>query len=214
MTPRVRRFLLLSRRARARVLLVAGALAASLTALVITAGRSSSREVDRLINVLQLRDGVRVAEIGAGTGWLTLEIATRVGASGRVYSTELSLRRLDEIREAVAEAGLTNVTVVEAAPRSANLPAACCDAVFMRRVYHHFTDPSAITLDLHDALVGGWRLVIIEFESGGLLGMVSRMGIDQARLIAEVTTGGFELVSVGEWPGWGHDVAVFQRPES
>ena len=197
---------------RARVLLIAGTLVVSLTALLLTTGRSREGEVDRLVNVLKLRDGMKVAEVGAGTGWLTVEIAARLGASGRVYSTELSPRRLDDIRAAVGKAGLSNVTVVQGSERSANLPAACCDAVFMRRVYHHFADPSAITLDLNGALVGGGRLVIIEFESGGLLGMVSRMGIDQARLITEVTAGGFEFVSVDEWPSWGHYVAVFQKP--
>lgn len=184
----------------------------SLAALVLSVGRSGEGEVDRLISVLQLRDGMKVAEVGAGTGWLTVEIATRLGASGRVYATELSPRRLDDIREAVGKAGLSNVTVVQGAERFTNLPAGCCDAVFMRRVYHHFTYPSEITIDLHDTLVPGGRLVIIEFESGGLLGMVSRMGIDQARLVTEVTAGGFELVSVDEWPSWGHYVAVFQKP--
>jgi len=200
------------RRRRARPLLIGVALVASLTILVLAVGSSNDSEVDRLADLLQVREGMKVAEIGAGSGWLTVEIATRVGASGRVFSTELSERRLDQIRDAVADAGLSNVTVVQAGERSANLPAGCCDAVFMRRVYHHLTDASAILLDLRDALAGGGRLVIIEFEAGGLLGMVSREGIDQAPLIAEVTASGFDLVSVGEWPGWGHYVAVFQKP--
>lgn len=173
---------------------------------------TSDNEVDRLVGLLQMREGMKVAEIGAGSGWLTVEIATRVGASGRVFSTELSERRLDQIRDAVADAGLSNVTVVRAGERSANLPTGCCDAAFMRRVYHHFTDAPAIVRDLRDALTEGGRLVIIEFEAGGFWGMVSREGIDRAPLIAEVTAGGFELVSVDEWPGWGHYVAVFRKP--
>ena len=212
MTGRAGRPRFLSTRGRALSLLAAGALAVGVMALGLTIGRSNDEEVDRLIDLLQLRDGTRLAEIGAGTGWLTVEMASRVGASGRVYSTELSPRRLGQIRDAVADAGLANVTVVEAGEQSANLPAGCCDAVFMRRVYHHFADASAITDDLHDALVGGGRLVIIEFESSGLLGTVTRMGIEQSRLITEVTAGGFELVSVDEWPGWGHYLAVFRKP--
>jgi hypothetical protein len=76
----------------------------------------------------------------------------------------------------VANAGLTNVIVTEAGARTSNLPAGCCDTVIMRQVYHHFDDPSAMLRDLHHALVDGGRLVIIEFESSGLLGTVTRMG--------------------------------------
>ena len=67
---------------------------------------------------------------------------------------------------------------------------------------HHFTDPSAILHGFRDSLVGAGRLVIIEFEPGGLLGTVTQMGTDRDRLIAEVTAGGFEFVRVDEWPGW------------
>ena len=201
-----------SRRRRARGLLLAGALVACLTAMVFAVRRSNASEVRRLIEVLALRDGMRVAEVGAGTGWLTVEIGMRVGGAGRVYSTELSPRRLDQIRAAAAAADLTNVTVVQAGERSANLPPGCCDAVFMRRVYHHFTDPSAILLDLHAALVAGGRLVIIEFAPGSFLGTVTGMGTDETRLVTEVTARGFEVVRVDEWPGWGHYVAVFQKP--
>jgi ubiquinone/menaquinone biosynthesis C-methylase UbiE len=157
---------------------------------------------------------MRVAEVGAGTGWLTVEVARRVGESGRIYSTELNPRRLGQIREAVADAGLTNVIVTEAVERASNLPAGCCDAVFMRRVYHHFDDPSAILRDLRDALVDGGRLVIIEFESSGMLGTVTGLGIDRARLTAEVSADGSELVTIDDWPGCNHYVAVFAKPGS
>ena len=206
--------LALSTSRRLRALLIAGALVAALTVFFLAVGRSNDNEVSRLATLLQLRGGMTLAEIGAGTGWLTVEMARRVGPSGGVYSTELSPRRLDQIQDAAANAGLTNVTIVDAAERSANLPAACCEAVFMRRVYHHFTDASAITDDIHEALVGGGRLVIIDFEFGGLSRFVSGIGIDRIRLLEEVTAGGFELVSVDAWPGWGHYVAVFEKPVS
>ena len=195
----------------ARSLLIAGVLVGILTGLALAIGGAGGNEVGRLADLLQVREGMNVAEIGAGSGWLTVEIATRVGASGRVFSTELSERRLDRIRDAVADAQLSNVTVVQAGEHASNLPPGCCDAVFMRRVYHHLTDASAILLDLRHALAERGRLIIIEFEPGGLFGMVSRMGIEQGRLIAEVTAAGFELVSVDEWPGWGHYVAVFRK---
>ena len=196
---------------RVSALVVAGAFVASLTVLVFAVDRSNDNEVSRLTTLLQLRDGMTLAEIGAGTGWLTVEMARRMGPAGGVYSTEVSPRRLDQIRDAAANAGLTNVTAVAAGEQSANLPAACCDAIFMRRVYHHFADPSAITHDIHGALVEGGRLVIIDFDFGVLSQVLSGIGIDRAWLIAQVTAGGLELVSVEDWPGWGHYAAVFEK---
>jgi precorrin-6B methylase 2 len=197
---------------RSRVLMVAGVLLAGLivTALLTTT-RSRRAEVSRLVELLSLREGMTVAEIGAGSGWLTIEVAQRVGPSGRVYSTELTAARLDEIREAAGKAGLRNVTVLQAGARATNLSATCCDAIFMRRVYHHLNDPAAILTSIHEALRSGGRLVIIEFRPDGLVGRVTRMGVDRAALIEAVTAAGFEVVTTEEWPRWDHYVAVFEK---
>jgi predicted methyltransferase len=111
----------------------------------------------------------------------------------------------------VANAGLTNVTVVEAGERTTSLEPGCCDAIYMRRVYHHFTDAPAINASLHAALKPGGRLVIIEFDPDGPIGMFTRMGLTQAQLIEQVSAAGFSVVSAGEWPRWEHYVAVFER---
>jgi ubiquinone/menaquinone biosynthesis C-methylase UbiE len=198
--------------ARRRVLMLAVALLAVLIVTILwSANRSRRAEVNRLVELLSLREGMTVGEIGAGSGWLTVEVAQRVGPSGRVYSTELSAARLDDIRQAASEAGLGNVTVLQAGDRATNLPAACCDAIFMRRVYHHLSEPSPIVASIHAALGPGGRLAIIEFRSDGLLGKVTRMGFDRAALIDAVTAGGFKVLSTDEWPGWDHYVAVFEK---
>jgi predicted methyltransferase len=193
--------------------LVVAALAVGLVLvlLLVSLRRPSDREVDLLVNALGIRAGATIGEIGAGDGWLSVEVARRVGPSGRVYSTELDTDRLDRIRVSAREAGLSNVTVIEAASQSTNLMPACCDAIFMRRVYHHFDDPRAIVADINRALKPAGWLAIIEFESSGLLGAVTREGIDTPDLIAQVTGGGFELITVDEWPGVNHYVAVFRR---
>ena len=186
-------------------------LAVLIATVLWSADRSGRAEVNRLAELLSLREGMSVAEIGAGSGWLTVEVARHVGRSGRVYSTELGAARLDDIREAVREAGVDNVTVLEAGERATNLLPGCCDAIFMRRVYHHLSDPSSILAGIYEALRPGGRFVIIEFEAGGLIGMVTRMGIDRAPLIEAVTASGFKLVTADDWPGWDHYVAVFEK---
>lgn len=203
------------RTTRRRVLVIAVLLLAVLVATMLrSANRSRQAEVNRLAELLSLREGMTVAEIGAGNGWLTVEVAQRVGPSGRVYTTELSAARLDDIRQAARDAGLSNVTVLQAGERSTNLPTACCDAIFMRRVYHHLSDPTPISASLYEALRSGGRLVIIEFKPDGLVGTVTRMGVDRGALVEAVTASGFDVVTVEEWPGWDHYVAVFERSAS
>lgn len=198
---------------RPRMFVGAGVVFAVLVAsALLLADRSRRAEVHRLTELLSLREGMTVGEIGAGRGWLTVETALRVGPSGRVYSTELSAARLNDIRRAVAEGGLTNVTVLEAGEQATNLPGGCCEAIFMRRVYHHLSDPPAILASIHEALKPGGRLVIIEFKPDGLVGLVTRMGTDRLALIEAVTAAGFDRVTTEEWPGWDHYVAVFRKP--
>ena len=204
------------RRTVSRRMVVGGLLIAAIIALVLVAllavslGPPGDREVARLVDVLELREGMAVGEVGAGAGTLTIAVARRVGPSGHVFSTELDADRLDQIRTAVGEAGLSNVTVLEAGERSSNLESGCCDVILMRRVYHHLSAPAAIVADLKLALKPGGRLAIIEFESSGVLGMVSREGIDRADLTSQLREGGFALMTADEWPGWDHYVAVFQ----
>ena len=124
----------------------------------------AAAEIDRLVALLRLSPGMTVAEIGAGAGEMTVHMADTLGSTSTVYATELNPERLDDIREAVQEAGLAHVTILEAGKAETNLPAECCDVIFMSKVYHHFTDPEAINRSLYDSLKPGGALAVIDFE--------------------------------------------------
>jgi hypothetical protein len=64
------------------------------------------------------------------------------------------------------------------------------------------SDPRAVLASLYDALEPGGRLVIIEFHRRGLVGLVTRMGIDEADLVKAVSAAGFEVVATTAGPGW------------
>ena len=67
------------------------------------------------------------------------------------------------IRDYAEKEGLKNVTVIEGAAAATNLPAGCCDAIFMRDVYHHITALDAFNKSLLASLKPGGRLAIIDF---------------------------------------------------
>jgi ubiquinone/menaquinone biosynthesis C-methylase UbiE len=194
--------------------------AASLPYLPVIHGTTAD-EVERLAAWLEVQPGTRVADVGAGDGTFALALARRVGPSGHVYATELGDERLTDIRQTAADARLSNVTVIGGAVSSTNLPEACCDALFTRLVYHHLTDPAAINADILRALRPGGRLVIIDFEPGGIMNWMSRPetadrhgghGTPKETVIQEVTRAGFQWMHGPEsWRGRTYAI-LFRRP--
>src|SRR6267378_2291404 len=101
----------------------------------------AAEEIKRLAELMGWKAGTAVADIGAGDGKYTFAAVERVGAAGKVYATEIDAKKLAELKEEVARRKLANVIVVESKEAETNLPAACCDAIFLRHVYHHLTKP-------------------------------------------------------------------------
>jgi ubiquinone/menaquinone biosynthesis C-methylase UbiE len=161
------------------------------------------REMPRLKEALVLRAGMVVADVGAGNGQLTLALAAAVGPDGRVFSTEIDPERLRALRKLSAEAQLGNVTVVEAKANESGLPDDCCDAIVLRRVYHHLSDPGATNASLFRALRPGGLLVVIDFPPPPLFSRGSA-GVPAQDVIDEVTANGFRLLALSrDWPGRG-----------
>jgi SAM-dependent methyltransferase len=80
-----------------------------------------------------------------------------------VYATEISEEALATLRALVAREKLSNMTVIVGAADSTNLPAACCDAILVRNVYHYFTEPEAMVRSFAAALRPGGRLAVVDF---------------------------------------------------
>ena len=189
--------------------------------------RATGPEMPRLRHELALKPSMSVADVGAGRGEVTVALAAEVGPSGQVFSTDIDTHALEQIRARVAAAALQNVTVVQAHARDTGLRTSCCDAVVLRRVYHHLSDPAATNLDLLRALRPGGVLAIIDFPpmfswlwpwSPKDPGNRTGHGVAAGLVVEEVTAGGFTLVKVIEdWPGRGplkSYCAIFRKPEA
>ena len=124
---------------------------------------SAATEVPRLVELLELKPGMTIADVGAGFGAWTVAFGKYVGPSGRVYSTDIGEKQLAFLREFTKKEGLGNVTVLAGAERSTNLPAGCCDAILIRDAFHHFTQPGDVLQSVASALKPGGRLALIDF---------------------------------------------------
>lgn len=158
-------------------------------------------EADRLANVLQLRPGQSVADIGAGDGALIVELARRVGGQGRAFASEQTPQRRQQIEARAVREGVA-MSVIEAADAATNLPDACCDAITMRLVLHHVGDVPAFARDLRRAIRPGGRIAIIEFAPGALPHLADDHGIDVDRVVHDFTAAGFTVqMRNDQWGG-------------
>ena len=199
-------------------------LVAALSTLVVLGGWAYqrgggfARETARIAEVLELRPGMTVADIGAGDGSYSVFLAEQVGGSGRVFATEVDPDLVDGIRQTVE--GHSGVTVILGELDATGLPDGCCDRILLRRVYHHFLDPDTMDQSLFNALEPGGIIAVIDFLPRGR----APEGVPENRgghgtpielLIEEMTRNGFELVrQVENWPGSERDYCVlFRRSE-
>ncbi|MBA3260192.1 MAG: methyltransferase domain-containing protein [Gemmatimonadales bacterium] len=194
---------------------------AGMAAFVGTANAQDEFASDaaRLVTGLKLEAGMTVADIGAGGGQLTVALAREVGPSGRVYATELGADRLRAIRQTTDSAGLKNVSVVEAHATRTNLPERCCDALVLRRVYHHFGSPRLMNASLRQSLKPGGLLAVIDFapDSAESADPSERdtgdqHGVTSATVVRELSQAGFELVAAAEGTRPGRFMVVVRRP--
>jgi SAM-dependent methyltransferase len=190
--------------------------------------RLDGPEMPRLRAVLTLGPGTSVADVGAGRGELTVALAAEVGPTGQVFSTDIDPKALEQIRARVAAAALRNVTVAQAHASDTGLPMNCCNAVILRRVYHHLSDPAAINVGLLRAVRPGGVLAVVDFPPTfswlwpwpPIVVPSNRNGhgVAAGLVVDEVTASGFELVKViDDWPGRGpleSYCAIFRKPQA
>lgn len=166
------------------------------------------QESKKLADLMNWRPGQVIAEIGAGEGEMTFAAAARVGLEGHVYTTELDVKKVADLRKQVEKRKLENVSVIKAEPIDTELPENCCDDIFMRRVYHHFEDPAKTDASILRALKPGGLVAVIDFAPRQGLPPVEGAprnhgghGIAKDVLIEELRSAGFEIVTQQQnWP--------------
>lgn len=204
---------------RTHVAIACGLLLAGAAALA-GAERQSGGDQDereRLAALLRITAGSRVADVGAGNGDFAVAFAEAVGPAGHVYATEISESSLARIRRAAERRGLNNVTVVEVADDDSRLPEGCCDAIYLRNVYHHLTKPEPTVATLYRALKPGGRLAIVDFRPSGravsgVPGNRGGHGIAPSLVVEELTAAGFREVE--HLPDWRRNnfLILFEKP--
>ena len=161
--------------------------------------RVQEEEPDEALNALKLAPGSVVADVGAGSGYMTVRMAQRVGPTGKVYANDIQPQMLDILRQRLAREKVTNVELVLGTMDDPKLPANSIDLILMVDVYHEFAQPQPMLRKMRDSLKTGGQLVLLEYRKEDPSIPIRpdhKMSVAEAKM--EVEAEGFTLARVDE----------------
>jgi precorrin-6B methylase 2 len=126
--------------------------------------REMEEHPDAALDAIGLKPGMMVADVGAGTGYMTLRMATRVGPTGKVYANDVQPEMLRRLRQNAAKDKLTNIETVLGTESDPKLPAGKLDLILMVDVYHELSQPQKMLRKMREALNPDGRLVLLEYR--------------------------------------------------
>lgn len=153
-----------------------------------SSGREKRLQIDRVMDILGIESGKRVADIGAGSGWFTVRAARRVGETGKVYAVDINPEAVHYVEDRAQKEGLRNVTTILGHEDDPLLPADQIDAVLLLKTYHEVAKPVALLRHLRAALRPGAKVGVIDRNGNG-----ENHGVQRDVVIQEAEEAGYEL---------------------
>ncbi len=126
--------------------------------------REQEENPEGALDALNLKAGMTVADVGAGTGYMSLKLAKRVGTTGKVYAEDVQPEMLQQVRANAAKAKAANVITVQGSYADPMLPKGQMDLVLLADVYHEFSEPQKMLRGIRDSLKPDGRLVLLEYR--------------------------------------------------
>jgi SAM-dependent methyltransferase len=174
--------------------------------------REEEERLTLLMDALSLKPGMQVADIGAGSGVISVMIAKRLG-DGKVFAVDIQQEMLDALEEKCRMQGVTNVVPVLGTTQSPKLPAGSIDLAIMVDVYHEFDFPFEMLKEISACLKPEGRIAFVEYRKEDPLvpiKLVHKMSEKQVRKEAELPELGLKWKeTVGTLPR--QHVVIFQK---
>jgi SAM-dependent methyltransferase len=126
--------------------------------------RETEEKPEAALDSLGIKSGMVVADIGAGSGYMSLRMAARVGQTGKVYAEDVQPEMLRLLRQNQAKARFTNIETVLGTETDPKLPAGMMDLILLVDVYHELSQPQKMLANIRAALKPDGRLVLLEYR--------------------------------------------------
>jgi SAM-dependent methyltransferase len=161
--------------------------------------REREENPEGALDALGIRPGMVVADVGAGTGYMSLRLAKRVGPAGRVYANDIQPEMLRRLQQNAAKAKITNIEPVLGEEADPKLPAGRMDLVLLVDVYHEFSEPRKMLDKIRESLKPDGRLVLLEYrKEDPNVPILPEHKMSVAEVKAELEPQGFALSQVIE----------------
>ena len=177
--------------------------------------RAAFQKPEDVLALLKLEPGDVVADVGAGSGYMTLALSRAVGDKGKVYAEDITAGFLDEVRAKVDKERLPNVEIVLGTETDTKLPDACCNLILVLDTYHHFEWPEPMLASMKKALKAKGHLVIIEFHRKSnpmfeklKIDFAKHIQLDDTQVVAQIEKLGWTSLEKKEFPPYQY-VAMF-----
>ena len=185
---------------------------ASTSSITDERSRDDRREAQTVMDLANIKRGMTVADIGAGEGYYTVRLATRVGARGRVLAEDIDESAIKRLGSRVERERLDNVSIKLGTEDDPRLPENSFDRIFMVHMYHEVTEPYALLWRMRPALKKGGQVIVVDVDRP-----TNQHGIDPRLLFCEFSHVGYRLVEFVRKPELAGYYAQFEpvgeRPE-
>ena len=150
--------------------------------------RDKKLQVERVMDILGVREGAHVADVGAGSGWFTVRAAKRVGNSGIVYAVDINPDSIAYIDKRIRRDGIHNVQGILSVEDDPRLPKNRVDSALLLKSYHEVAHPVLLLENLRDSLRTGAKVGIIDRNGKG-----DDHGVSRDVVIQEAAQAGYQL---------------------
>ena len=171
--------------------------------------REGEEAPSKAIDLLELKPGMVVADIGAGSGYYSSRIAKRVGPNGHVYATDIQPGMIEILENRIKSEGLGNMTTILGGADDPKLPAGAIDLAIMVDVYHELQQPQVFLQRLKAAFKPNGRLVLLEFrKEDPKIPILEVHKMSVAEVKQEMEAEGYEIDKVVEGLPWQHLIVI------
>jgi ubiquinone/menaquinone biosynthesis C-methylase UbiE len=155
--------------------------------------RDKWQKPEEILNALGIGKGQVVADIGAGSGYLTAQLSERVGETGIVYAVDVQQEMLDYIKKRIQEKDMKNVVPILNTMYDPKLPEGSLDIAILLSVYHEMENPIEFMKSLKSALKPHGKVAIMEFSDESPIGPPLKIRLPESLVMNELKQAGFAL---------------------
>ncbi|HJO11556.1 MAG: class I SAM-dependent methyltransferase [Gammaproteobacteria bacterium] len=154
--------------------------------------RSESEKPEELLDLLGIKEGDVVADIGAGVGFFSLRAAERVGPGGKVFAVDVQPEMIEGLEMMMKRFGHENIEPILGNVDDPKLPVDSVDHVLLVISYHEFSHPIEMMRHIHKAMKRDGQMLIVEYRAEDLNSRVSPLHkMSEAEIMEEIPALGF-----------------------